>query len=135
LFFAIRNKSLKSTLGLSFLAGFCFFSGVFYWINLVTGFTPIHFLIIMVYLALYFVLFGFLLNLTSRGWKLPFILTAPPLWVSIEYLRAHAGFMELPLALLGHTQYQNLPLLQMASFTGVMASHSLSCLPMQPSPI
>jgi len=118
LFLAIRSLRLKSVLLLCFLSGICFFMGVFYWINLVTGFTLFHFFIIMTYLALYFVVFGLLITFVSKNTKLPFIITSPVLWVSSEYLRSHAGFMGLPLALLGHTQYLNLPILQIASYTG-----------------
>jgi apolipoprotein N-acyltransferase len=39
--------------------------------------------------------------------------------VTVEYLRAHSGFLGVPWALLGHSQYRNLPLIQMASLTGV----------------
>jgi apolipoprotein N-acyltransferase len=92
--------------------------GVFYWINLVTGFTILHFFIIMVYLGLYFGIFGLFVNVISKKWRVPLMFMAPATWVSVEYLRAHAGFMGLPLALLGHTQYLNLPVLQIASLTG-----------------
>jgi apolipoprotein N-acyltransferase len=43
---------------------------------------------------------------------------APPLWVAVEYLRSNAGFGALPMGFLGHTQHQNLPLIQVASSTG-----------------
>lgn len=118
LLLAIRNISLKSALALSWIGGTAFFMGVFWWINLVKGFTPLHYFILVVYLGSYIALFGVLLNFTSRRSKFPLIVTAPVLWVATEYLRGHAGFMELPFGMLSQTQYLNLPLLQMASFTG-----------------
>lgn len=118
LFLAIKDQSLKSTLGLSFLSGIAFFMSVFYWINFVDGIKLHHYIIFGVYLGLYFVVFAFLLHLVRKGTKFPFIITAPALWVGIEYLRSHAGFMSLPWALLGHSQYSNLPLIQMCSITG-----------------
>jgi apolipoprotein N-acyltransferase len=37
----------------------------------------------------------------------------------MEYLRSNAGFLSMPWALLGHSQYLNIPLIQIASVTGV----------------
>ena len=44
---------------------------------------------------------------------------APALWVAFEFLRANAFFLSAPWFLLGHSQYQNIPLLQVTSLTGV----------------
>jgi apolipoprotein N-acyltransferase len=49
---------------------------------------------------------------------LPAYLVAPVLWVSMEYLRLHAGFLTFPSALLAYSQYKNLPVIQMSSITG-----------------
>ena len=70
------------------------------------------------YLGFYFGLFGLFLSLFLRRSKLP-LLIAAPVWVVFEYLRSNLSFLAFPWALLGHTQYLNLPLIQMASFTGV----------------
>jgi apolipoprotein N-acyltransferase len=51
------------------------------------------------------------------GW--PAAVLAPALWVSLEYLRGHAGFLSLPWMLLGHSQYRHPVLLQITSITGV----------------
>jgi apolipoprotein N-acyltransferase len=69
------------------------------------------------YVSLYFGCFGLLLSLLLRRMKLS-LLTAAPLWVAFEYARSNFFFLAFPGALLGHSQYTNLPLLQMASFTG-----------------
>ena len=53
------------------------------------------------------------------------VITAPPLWIAIEYLRSNAGFAALPMGLLGYTQHQNLSVIQMASFTGI---YGVSCI-------
>ena len=44
---------------------------------------------------------------------------APVLWVSLEYLRSHTGFLALPWALLGQSQYRSLPVIQITALTGV----------------
>jgi apolipoprotein N-acyltransferase len=118
LLMALRNTSIKSTLILSLISGTSFFMGVFSWINSVKGVTLLHYSILGLYLGLYFPLFGLFFHFISRKTRLPLVITAPPLWVAVEYLRSNAGFAALPMGFLGHTQHQNLPLIQMASFTG-----------------
>jgi apolipoprotein N-acyltransferase len=118
-FLAIRHKNLKATLGLSYLTGFGFFLGVFFWVTYTKGVTLLHYSILGLYLGLYFPLFVLFLSFISKKTELPLVITAPAIFVAVEYLRSHAGFAALPMGLLGYTQQQNLPLIQMASFTGV----------------
>jgi len=92
---------------------------VFMWINTVEGITVLIFLMLGIYLSSYIGLFGTLLNFTERTIKFPLLISAPTFWVSTEYLRSHAGFMALPWSLIGHSQYLNLPILQISSLTGV----------------
>ena len=70
------------------------------------------------YLSLYFALFGLFLTLILRRIEVP-LLVAAPIWVVFEYLRSNLLFLSFPCVLLGHTQYLNLPIIQIASFTGV----------------
>ena len=49
----------------------------------------------------------------------PGALLVPILWVSIEFLRSELFWLIPPWALLGHSQYTNIPLIQMAAITGV----------------
>jgi apolipoprotein N-acyltransferase len=114
----IKGSNLKASLGLSYLAGICFFMGVFSWINAVKGVTLLHFSIMGVYLGIYFLIFGLFLHIIHKKSAVPFLFTAPSLWVTIEYLRSHVGAFGLPLALLGHTQHHNPPLIQIASYMG-----------------
>ena len=118
LFLALKDKGLKSSFVLSFLTGIISSMGIFYWINVVKGFTLVDFVLLGIYLGSYFGLFGLLFNFLLRK-DLPSFVVAPVLWVSFEYLRSHAGFIGLPWALLGHSQYLNTPLIQIASLTGV----------------
>ena len=118
-FLAIRGKSLKTVLRLSYLVGVGFFFGVFFWINSVKGVTLLHYSVLGLYLGLYFPLFGLFFHFASRKNSYPLVITAPALWIAVEYLRSNAGFAALPMGLLGYTQHQNLSLIQMASFTGI----------------
>ncbi|MGA2469015.1 MAG: hypothetical protein ABSH06_32355 [Thermodesulfobacteriota bacterium] len=93
--------------------------GVFFWVTYTKGVTLLHYSILGLYLGLYFVVFGFFFHFISSKTKFPLVITAPALWIAVEYLRSHAGFAALPMGLLGYTQHQNLSLIQMASFTGI----------------
>ena len=119
LFCALKDKSLKWAFGLSFLTGISFLMGIFYWINVIGGFEWSHFILLGLYFGCYFGLFGLALNFISQKTELPSIFSAPFLWVSLEYIRSHADFLGLPWALLGHSQYLNIPVIQIASLTGV----------------
>jgi apolipoprotein N-acyltransferase len=115
----IRRSSPVSAFAFAFLAGICFFPVVFAWIQVIPGFTPTDSILLGVYLAMYWGLFGLALSLISRRGYLSAVFLAPVLWVSLEYLRSHAGFLALPWALLGHSQYRLLPIIQLAAITGV----------------
>ena len=119
LLIALRGKSLTLAYPLSALTGTCFWMGHCYWINVVPGFTWLDFTLCGLYLGSYFGLFAVVVCFISRHTRLPLLLTAPVVWVAVEYLRAHAGFLGVPWALLGHSQYRNLLLIQLASLTGV----------------
>lgn len=119
LLIAVKGKSPKSAFGLSFLTGIIFLMGVFYWINIIDGVTWTDFLLMGVYLGSYFGVFGLALRLISQRTQISPVFAAPCIWVSMEYLRSHAGFLGLPWALLGHSQYLNIPVIQISSITGV----------------
>ncbi|MEK6727113.1 MAG: apolipoprotein N-acyltransferase [Candidatus Omnitrophota bacterium] len=112
LLFVIRNKSKPKAFLLSYLTGVIFWSVTIYWLVHVTLPGTI---ILILYLSLYFGIFGLIYNLQLTTYN---FLTIPALWVSLEYARSHllTGF---PWALLGYSQYLNLPVIQIADITGV----------------
>jgi len=118
LFLAIRDKSPKRAFGLGLLAGLVSFLGILYWIKILSPLIGL--LILAFYLALYSAFFCFLLTLINRKLKsdIWYLISAPILWVSLEYIRSVflSGF---PWALLGYSQYLNTPLIQISEFTGV----------------
>lgn len=103
---------------LGYVGGLTFFLGCFYWVKLTSGVTWFDYLILGAYFASYVGVFGLALSVVSSKTKAPLILSAPVLWVSLEFARSHAGFMGFPLAILGHSQYQNLPIIQAAALMG-----------------
>ena len=91
--------------------------GTLHWVFEVPGFGLQHFLLASS-------LSGPLSRLLVRG---PLIMSrarvtlgfpAAALWVLLDYVRAHAGFLAFPWGTLAHTQHRNLPLLQVATITG-----------------
>lgn len=120
--FLVSLKTLKTWQAVisGFLTGLIFFLGLTWWwiqefknVSLwASGFG-------YVYLSLYWVLFALLLNLICRRTRIPLLATAPPLWIVTEYLRSNLFFLAFPWALLAQTQHQNIPLIQMASLTGI----------------
>jgi apolipoprotein N-acyltransferase len=104
---------------LSFLTGWCLFTGVFYWVWSVQAFNLLDYLLLAFYLSIYIGAFGFAVRQIRSHTTLPLALIAPPLWVALEYLRSHAGFLGVPWMLLGHSQFLHPWLIQITSLTGV----------------
>lgn len=113
--FAIEGKRKRAAFGWSFLTGFVFYFGTIYWFKYVTWAGAVA---LMAYLALFFGAFGWVyrhfsgLSLGRRT-----VLYAS-FWVAFEYFREHflSGFGWVALC---HTQYQNLPLIQIVDTTGI----------------
>ncbi len=117
---SIRDKGLKTAFALCFVAGIIFYMGVFYWFKSIKGVSWFTVILSFIYLATsYFGLFGLSFNLVSKKTKLPPIVIAPVLWVSLEYARSNIGFLEFPWMLMGHSQYLSSPIIQISSITGV----------------
>jgi apolipoprotein N-acyltransferase len=75
-------------------------------------------LLLVVYVGLYVGVFAAGWSWSLRLWPRGAVLVAPALWVTLEWVRAHAlsGF---PWASLGYSQYLNRPVIQVAEFTSV----------------
>ena len=95
---------------------------VFIWFHLrwllIPGFPRSAVLPLLLYAAAFFGLFGIGFVLLRRT-RWPTILIAPILWVALEFLRSHLFFLAIPFFLLGFSQYENLPILQLVSITSV----------------
>jgi apolipoprotein N-acyltransferase len=115
LFLALNKKSQKQTFLLFFITGILFWSGIVYWLVHVTLAGTI---VLVLYLALYFGAFGLVIRPMTRRSTPYTLIFIPSAWVLFEYLRSHllTGF---PWALLGYSQYLNLPFIQIADVTGV----------------
>jgi apolipoprotein N-acyltransferase len=126
LLLSIDGKGLYHSLKLGFLTGLISFLGILYWIivavhaygNVPLILSVLILLLLVVYLSLFIAAFTFLTRLIQVRSGIQTILVTPILWVVLEYLRSFllTGF---PWANLGHSQYLNLPFIQMAEITGV----------------
>lgn len=126
LFYSIEGKTLKSSFKLGLLTGLLSFIGIIYWIVIAVhryGNIPLIpsiliLLLLISYLSLYWGVFSFLTRFLQMKLGLRSLILTPFLWVALEYLRSFflTGF---PWAYLGHSQYLNLPFVQMAEITGV----------------
>ena len=120
LLIAIKGKDFKSAFGLCFLAGLISYPGIFYWFRLVTGVGWTEFILIDIYMSsCYCGLFGLGLNFVTKRTRLHSIVTAPVIWITLEYARTNAGFLANPEMLMGHSQYLAHPIIQISAFTGV----------------
>jgi len=126
LFYSLRQKTTLSSFLLGFITGIAAFLGTIYWIVVAVhtyGDVPLLLsililLLLVFYISLYFGTFAMLLRFIERRLGPRMMILASFPWVCLEYLRSIflTGF---PWALLGHSQYLNLPLIQIADITGV----------------
>ena len=109
LFFLIQIKPPKKAFLISLVYGFLFYLCTLYWLYHVT---VVGLIIVCLYLALYFGIFGIIINRFG-------ILIAPLAWITLEYIQANISILGFGWASLGYSQYKNLLLIQIADFSGV----------------
>jgi len=99
----------------AYLCGFLFFAFTLGWVVYVTYVGAVF---LVAFLALYFGLFGVAFSYFQRKALIPRIFVLSSVWVALEFIRAHL-FSGFGWAMLGHSQYKNLWLIQIADKTGV----------------
>lgn len=75
-------------------------------------------LLMIMVMSLYLMLFAVVRHLLVRDFRWPALIAAPVVWVAVEYFRAVFPFGGFPWALLGYTQHNFLPVIQIAEWTG-----------------
>jgi len=93
--------------------------GIFYWIFEVPGFRFYHALPLTIFYALFTATWCTGIS-WFHAWKKPqfLFLFAPVLWVAIEFLKTHIGFMSFSWATLARSQHAIPAILQVSSLTG-----------------
>lgn len=114
---ACHEAPLPLAAAVGFAGGLGAAYGTLHWVFEVPGFELQHSLLAASYLALYPAGWCLGLSLMTRAGVTP-LLPAAALWVLLDYVRAHAGFLAFPWGTLAHTQHRNIPLLQLAAITG-----------------
>lgn len=120
--FVLDGKKPISAFRWAYLCGLLFFTGTLYWFFHITQWFSfigaVGIVLLLLYLSLYFGLFGLAYSLFSRQKSFHKLFLLPSAWVVLEFIRAHL-FTGFDWASLGHTQYTNLPMIQIADITGV----------------
>ena len=120
--FVLDGKKPASAFRWATVCGLLFFTGTLYWFFHITRWFSVvgavGIVLLLLYLSLYFGLFGLAYSLFSRQRPFHKLFLLPSVWVALEFIRAHL-FTGFDWASLGHTQYTNLPIIQIADMTGV----------------
>jgi len=127
LFSALEAKTPQRSALFGFITGMIFYTWGLHWVNntlIHYGNLPpiISFMVLGLlasYLSFYTALFCYLIKRVCKENPVSLFLFAPVLWTALEYLRStHSeyGFSWLGL---GYSQFQTLPIIQMADITGV----------------
>ena len=122
---ALEGASFRTAFRIGFTCGATAYIIILYWINIVAvqyGHLP-WVLSIPIYLMLvaWLALFYGFAAITARAGEYIGIKTAvvlPVAWVAFDFIRSFL-FTGFPWAMLGHSQYRTLPLIQIADVTGV----------------
>ena len=129
------GASMRRVFLIGMLAGFVYFVGTLYWIAIVMathgGLPTVGAYALMgglaVHLSLFVGLFTWWLGRGVRRFGMAGVWLAPCLWVATEWLRAWLGW-EFPWVLLGSSQATVVPVVQLASVTGVYGLSALIAL-------
>ena len=114
-FFTLNNKSRPEAFKCGYFFGLIFFALTIYWLVYVS---VLGYIILVLYLALYFGIFAFSIRYSLYATRYLSIILIPLIWVVLEYTRTYL-FSGFGWALLGYSQYLNLPFIQIADKTGV----------------
>lgn len=134
LLYALRELSPGAGFRMGFIAGVVHYLSLLYWLVPVMrtyGYLPWYLAIIILILfaavlALFIALFAMALSsLNAKPWRCFLILS--PAWISAEYIRGIV-FSGFPWELLGYSQFEQLPLIQVSDLVGVYGVSFLICL-------
>ena len=111
---AVRARSTRDAFWAAFAGGLVFFAVNLYWVQPVT---TAGYVALVPYISLYWAVGAWLVRRIGRAVPVPMAVVAPTVWVALEFVR---GWMltGLPWLLVGHTQYENLVLIQTADAVG-----------------
>lgn len=117
---ALKPSLPRRSYAALWLAGMAFWIPVLHWLRLPHPATSVGWLALSIYLAFYVPVLVALVRVASARFGVPAVVAAPIIWVGLEKAMAHllTGFSMVTLA---HTQYDWLPLIQIADLAGFYA--------------
>jgi len=127
LLYCLHDASARRAFLYGLITGLCFNLTAFHWFfshflirySLLPWYGSLGvYLILALYLSLYYSFFAGLVVVSKSRFQIPLYLSAPFLFVALEFLRSKA-FTGFPWELLGYSQYKFIPLIQIADITGV----------------
>ena len=133
LFFSIYGGNARRALRLGFVTGLVFYFITLSWVintlvnygNIPTVVSWLILSLLVAYLSLYIGLFSYLVNRFGKSHPVSIFLLAPVTWTALEYLRSTHSLYGFSWQGLGYSQFQSLPVIQMASITGVYGISAL----------
>jgi len=102
------------------LAGTLFYMVFMEWTASLSDISPITFVIGGIFLGSFIGLSNLLGSRVIAVLPKLAPLALPAIWVTVEYLRSHIGFLSQPFGILGYSQYSLLPVAGIAAYTGVL---------------
>ncbi|MDJ0510686.1 MAG: hypothetical protein QNJ64_15740 [Crocosphaera sp.] len=123
LFATLRAKNSWQARTVGFVFGFLVYSFTLHWMwNIFPWFT----IILWGILALFPAIFKLTLFLLKQRWGIvTSLITAPFIWIGIEYFRSECWFLKFAWITPGFSQAKNLPFLQFSSILGVYGISAL----------
>lgn len=127
---SLHDANWKQSLVLGLVAGGVYFGGTMNWLMALGPFSTwfwvtLGFIALALYLTVYIIIFAVSVNFVTRHWKptssvqyLARSVLVAVIWTGMELLRGRV-VTGLPWVTLAHTQWQNLPLIQISSLTGM----------------
>ena len=116
--FVIYNSNLRQTLLFSFICGIGFSISVTYWMNAL----PVKFvwLLLTPLLSIIFLIYGISIYFIFKKIHQPYlrIFLIPAVWILIELIRSQT-LLAFTIGILGYSQHNFLPLMQITRFTGI----------------
>lgn len=125
LLMSLDKNDLKYSFLSGYVAGVVSYLGLIYWVvvamnhygGLGAPVSTIILLLFVLYLSLYTGFFAFLCAWMERMFSIPLYISAPLIWVLLEYGRGFV-FTGFPWSFLAHSQYNFLVFIQIAAITG-----------------
>jgi len=122
---ALKGKNLCNAFLAGMITGIISYTGLLYWVVIAMnryggidiGLSVVILILLVLYLSLYTACFTLSITYLHQRLSIPFFLSAPCVWVLLEYVRGIAltGF---PWSLLAYSQHTALPFIQVVSLTG-----------------